>query len=89
MERSDGSVKRTNYYEMLGNLDFNDILKNEVYQIRKNIGYSGIRKVAIEVLSSAGELIPNNYKSFYLRIIELRYLHIIERIDLKKAVKCL
>lgn len=89
MERSDGSVKRTNYYEMLGNLKFNDILKNEVYQIRKNIGYSGIRKVAIEVLSNAGDLIPNNYKSFYLRIIELRYLHIIERIDLKKAVKYL
>lgn len=74
---------------MLGNLKFNDILKNEVYQIRKNIGYNGIRKVAIEVLSNAGDLIPNNYKSFYLRIIELRYLHIIERIDLKKAVKYL
>lgn len=87
MERLDGSVKRTNYYEMLGNLDFNDTLKNEVHRIRKNIGYNGIRKIAIEVLNRAGDLIPDIYKSFYLRIIGLRYLHIIERIDLKKAVK--
>lgn len=87
IERSDGSVKRTNYYEMLSNLDFNDTLKNEVYQIRKNVGYNGIRKIAIGILNSAGDLIPDVYKSFYLRIIELRYLHIIERMDLKKAVK--
>lgn len=87
IERSDGSVKRTNYYEMLSNLDFNDTLKNEVYQIRKNVGYNGIRKIAIGILNSAGDLIPDIYKSFYLRIIELRYLHIIERMDLKKAVK--
>ena len=87
MERQDGSVKRTNYYEMLGYLDFNPILKQEVHNLRVNIGYNGVKQIALKVLSEAGDLIPSNYRRFYLRIIELRYLHIIERKTLQQSLK--
>lgn len=87
LERADGSVKRTNYYEMLGNLKFDDTFKREVESIRKNIGYLGVRQVTVKILKESGSMIPDKYKRFYLRIILMRYLHIIERRTLEDCYK--
>ena len=87
MRRLNGELKRTNYYELLGNNRFNKILNQEVAKIKKVYGYDGIRRIAYQILKESGSQIPNNYKTFYLRIIEMRYLHMIERLSLEDSYR--
>lgn len=87
MERPDNSVKRTNYYEMFGDLRINRVLAREVRSLKQNIGYAGIRTAITKVVNELGDYLPDIYKKFYIEIVCMRYLHIIERKSLEASYK--
>lgn len=87
MERADGKIKKTNYYEILSDLRVNKILAQEVRYFREKIGFSRIYEAIFRSVYSADTIIPYYYKRFYIMVTCVRYLHMIERKDLKTAYK--
>ena len=85
----EGKVVRSNYYEMLSDLRVNRILAQEVKSIRNNIGYKGIYNIIQEVVNSTHGIIPPIYGRFYIGIVCMRYLHMIERKTLEDSYKIL
>lgn len=84
MKRVDGTIKKTNFYEMFSNIDKYDILKRETDNIKSQIGFDKSFNIVYNLVVTTSE-IPQIYKRFYVIIVCVRYLHIIERIDIDKA----
>lgn len=80
-----GKTKRTNYYEILGDLRINKTLAFEVKNLRTKKGFSQIYESIIRVVMDSKDFIPYEYRAFYLYIVCVRYLHMIERVPIKKA----
>jgi hypothetical protein len=70
---------RSNFYEMLGDLDFNEILRDRVESFRRRISYSDVFEIVSD-LAETTEL-PDVYKRFYVEIVTMRYMCIILRMD--------
>lgn len=85
MERADGSIKRTNYYEMFSDLRINKTFAHQVKILKEKVGFEGIYRRACRVAQQSNSVIPSEYVKFYIMIICMRYLHIVERKPLKKA----
>jgi len=81
----DGKLKRTNYYEIIGNLNISPTLEQQVNMLIKNIGFKGIYNGITKAVDN--KYIPNIYKRFYIMIVCVRYLHIIERMNIEDAYK--
>lgn len=84
MKRIDGTIKKTNFYETFSNIDKYDILKRETDNIKNQIGFDKLFNIAYNLVVTTSE-IPQIYKRFYVIIVCVRYLHIIERMDIDKA----
>lgn len=85
MERANGEIKRTNYYEMLSDLRVNKILASEVKNIREKVGFSQIYEAIFREVSKVRQFIPYEYRRFYIMIVCVRYLHIVERRSIKES----
>ena len=85
MKREDGSLKRTNYYEILSDLRVNKILAQEVKAIKTKIGFNRVYEIIFRVVYSIKDLLPEYYGRFYIIIVCVRYLHMIERRTIKTA----
>jgi hypothetical protein len=64
---------------MLGDLDFNEILRERVEAFRQRISYSDVFEIVSD-LAETTEL-PDAYKRFYVEIVTMRYMCIILRMD--------
>ena len=87
MERADGSIKRTNYYEILSDLRINRILAHEVKKLREKVGFNQIYEAIFRSVSDVRDIIPQPYRRFYIIITCTRYLHMIERKSIKESYK--
>lgn len=85
MKRNDGNLKRTNYYEILSDLRVNKILAQEVKYIRDKIGFNQIYETIFRVVYSIKDFLPEYYARFYIIIVCVRYLHMIERNSIKTS----
>ena len=85
--RNGQSTRRTNYNEILSDLRINKTLAHEVKSIRNNIGFNGIYERALIILQDIRNIIPYEYRRFYLLIICVRYLHLIERKSIKDSYR--
>lgn len=82
---SNGDIKRTNYYGVLGNLDISEILAEQVKNLKRNAGYRGIYTRICNVVDEVSDIVPYEYRIFYILIVCVRYLHIIERVPIEEA----
>jgi len=57
----------------------------EVLQEFQAIPYATVKKAIQDAVSSA--LIPQVYKQFYVDIVLVRYLHIIQRLSIEDAIR--
>lgn len=91
-EREDGTRKRTNYYEVLSECSFDKRLLSKMNYYQHVLNLEDIYKNIQDVVNSLGNLIPNNYKRFYIMIVCMRYCHIICRESIEESyrkVRCL
>lgn len=84
-KRANGEIRRTNYYEVLGDLRKSRVLAEVVKEFRQKIGFEQIYRNICFATNSASQFIPPTYRRFYDMIVCVRYLHIVERKDLKKS----
>lgn len=75
--------KRTNYYEVLGTFKYPEM--RQVLSEFRSIPESRVRSAIVSAVSS--NLIAPIYKKFFVDIVMLRYLHIVQRIPLNVAVR--
>lgn len=87
VEGQDGKCKRTNYYEILSDLRINKTLANEVKAIKDKIGFNGVYESIIRVVAESKDIIPIEYRRFYIVITCVRYLHMIERKSIVESYK--
>lgn len=85
IETSDGKTRRTNYNEILSDLRINKTLAFQVRSIKENVGFEAVYRNTYQILQEAREFIPGIYVRFYLIIICVRYLHLIERKSIEKS----
>lgn len=85
MERKNGEIKRTNYYEMLSDLRWNRTLAQEVKSMREKVGFSQVYESIFRAVSDVKDLMPYEYKRFYILVVCTRYLHMIERKSIKQS----
>jgi hypothetical protein len=85
MERADGKIRRTNYYEILSDLRINKILASEVKSLREKVGFNQIYETTLRIMISVKMIVPKEYRRFYILIICTRYLHMIERKTIKES----
>lgn len=84
-ERANGEIKRTNYYEMLSDLRWNKTLAREVRAIREKVGFNQIYESIFRAVLEVKDIIPYPYRRFYILIVCTRYLHLIERKNIKQS----
>lgn len=84
-ERDNGEVKRTNYYEMLSDLRWNKTLAREVKAIREKVGFNQVYESIFRAVTEIKDILPYEYKRFYILIVCTRYLHMIERKSIKQS----
>lgn len=77
-------LRRTNYNKILADLRINKILATEVRSIRENIGLKGVYNAIMHVVTSTN-LIEQPYARFYVMIVCVRYMHLIERKSVKTS----
>lgn len=84
---SEHRIKRTNYYEYIGRKlkSGNDEEFKEAYKGLVDKGYKKVRQAIISAVGSSN-LIPNELKKFYVDIVCVRYLHIIERLTIEDSI---
>ncbi len=70
---------RSNYYEMFSDLRVNKIFASQVKTFRLKYDYKEIYSRIYNIVNNLG--IPIEYKRFYVEIVTLRYMCIIERKD--------
>lgn len=87
MERTNGDIKRTNYYEILSDLRINKILAQEVRTLREKVGFHQIYENILRIIMELKNILPYEYRRFYIIIICVRYLHMIERKSIKDSYK--
>lgn len=80
-----GEYKRTNYYEVLGDLRINKTLAYQVKTLKEKVGFNGVYLAINSVVMNAKDYIPLEYRRFYVIIVCVRYLHIIERKSIKES----
>lgn len=85
MERPNGEIKRTNYYEILSDLGVNKVLAQEVNTLKNKIGFNQIYEAIIRSVASVKDIIPVAHRRFYIIIVCTRYLHMIERKTIKAS----
>lgn len=85
MERNNGEIKRTNYYEILSDLRINKLLAHEVREIREKVGFNQIYESIFREVSEVRHFMKYEYRRFYIVIVCVRYLHIIERKSIKDS----
>lgn len=76
-----GRYRKTNYYEMFNDLNINDVLR---YECTSLINNGGLPLITNAILSSISD-VPKKYSYFYVMIVIMRYLCIIERKPYEKA----
>lgn len=77
-------VRRTNYNEILSDLRVNKILAEETRKLKETCGFEGVFKRIVAVVNST-DLIARQYARFYVMIVCVRYLHLIERKSVKRS----
>ena len=85
MVRSDGTNKRTNYFEILSDLRINKTLANEVKNLKQKVGFNRVYESIFRAVDSVKDIIPLEYRRFYIIIVCTRYLHMIERKTIKES----
>lgn len=85
MVRPDGTNKRTNYYEILSDLRINKTLANEVKELKTKVGFNQIYENIFRVVYDIKDMVPVEYRRFYIIIVCTRYLHMIERKTIKES----
>lgn len=75
---------RTNYYEMYSDLRINKLFASRVKRIRSLYSYKDIFRIISGIVFNIP--IDNIYKRFYIEIVTLRYMCIIERRDFNKSL---
>lgn len=85
VEYDNGKCKRTNYYEILSDLRISPILAKEVKILRNKKGFTQVYEAITRSVLSANNIIPYEYKRFYILITCTRYLHLIERKSIKES----
>lgn len=83
MQRKDGSIKRTNYYEMFSDLRINKVFASEVNAIRISYGYMDVFNRMYDICCSID--IDNVLRRFYIEIVTIRYMVIVARMNFDKA----
>ena len=78
---------RTNYYEMFSDLRINHIFANRVRYFREHVSNAQVFKYAYNMCFNDKDLVDLDfaYKRFYVQIITLRYMCIINREDFHKS----
>lgn len=84
---TEGRARKTNYYDILGDLRFNRILAKEVKQLKEKVGFSGVYQTIYSTVAEISNYLMKEYAEFYIYVVCVRYLHIIERRDIKSAFK--
>lgn len=83
-DKKEGRNKRTNYYEYVGN--YKQYKEMEIaYNKIKSFGLERVYE-AIKNASSS-KLIPVDLRRFYIDIVCIRYMHIIERLDFEESYR--
>lgn len=89
IDKGNGETRRTNYNEILSDLRVNKILAQEVKSLKEKIGYKGVKLKIYKIVSEVHNIIPEVYSMFYVDIICMRYLHLIERYSLEESYQIL
>ena len=87
MERADGSIKRTNYYEVIGNANKIGSLNKRLSKFKGRTNLEYIADTIYKVCYTAKDIIPHKYIAFYCMVVCSRYMHIICRYDSETACK--
>jgi hypothetical protein len=87
IETADGRTKRTNYNEILSDLRINKTLAHEVRLLKEKVGFNQIYENIIRCVAEVKDIIPPEYRRFYVVIVCTRYLHLIERKSIKESYK--
>lgn len=87
LKRQDGTSRRTNYNEILSDLRMNKTMAREVKAVREKVGFNKVYETIIRIMIDAKEIIPADYRRFYVMIVCVRYLHLIERKDIKTSYR--
>jgi hypothetical protein len=87
IESPDGKTRRTNYNEILSDLRINKTLAYEVKTLKEKAGFNQIYEDIIRCVADVKEVIPKEYRRFYIVITCTRYLHLIERKSIKESYK--
>lgn len=81
MQREDGINRRTNYYEMLGKCaEF-----PEMRAAMASLDFASVYGAITKTVMSARSIIPKTFQRFYVEIVCMRYLHMVERLSLEDA----
>ena len=83
--KENGDTRRTNYNEILSDLRINKTLASQVKQLKEKVGFEGVYNAILKATEDAKDIIPYNYRRFYVIITCTRYLHLIERKDIKTS----
>lgn len=87
IKKPDGSTRRTNYNEILSDLRVNKTLARQVKSIKEKIGFEGVYRAIYNSVNGTGDIVPYEYKRFYIVICCVRYLHLIERKSIGDSYK--
>lgn len=79
------TIKRTNYYEVLGDLRRNKEMARKVKVLREKISVNYIAKSIYSICYGVRFIVPYRYLYFYCMIVVCRYLHIICRLSTEKS----
>jgi hypothetical protein len=80
-------TRKTNYYEIIGDRNISSLLNSRLDYFRNNLGIETIYKNIVLVVNDISDFIPEIYKRFYIEIVCMRYLHIIERLSIEDSYK--
>ncbi len=76
---------RTNYYEIFSDLRMNKIFAEEVQGIKDRLDYKEVLGIINNVVNSIEAEVDSDIKKFWIEIVTLRYMCIVQRKDYDKA----
>lgn len=76
---------RTNYYEIFSDLRMNKIFAEEVQGIKDRLDYKEVLGIINNVVNSIEVEVDSDIKKFWIEIVTLRYMCIVQRKDYDKA----
>lgn len=85
IEKEDGSTRRTNYNEILGDLRVNKVLASQVKEIKEKVGFEGVFNAICKATEDVKDIVPYWYRRFYIVITCTRYLHLVERKSIRAS----